>query len=601
MLNRRDFMLAAAALPVLSAPSRAAEAGPPPIASLLDRFVDQVMLESPQLMTSVGLDVGVNSGARWRLDDRSPDALERSRALFAKLAADLATRDPESLPPAERINHQTGAYLAATTLRSFEFPFGDPGVVAIPYIISQLSGAYQSLPSFLATQHPIASREDAEAYLSRLSAFGRLLDQETGRSSADFKKGVCPPDFVLRTTIEQLGLMLAPAPEQSELATVLARRAAERKIEGDWQARAARIVARDVAPALGRQQQLLRDMVPRAGSEAGVWRLPGGDDYYRYAVRAWTTTDIAPGEIHRFGLELVAELSARADSILKGQGLRQGSVARRLSALRSDPANHYPNKDLGRAALIDDLNQRIEAIRPRLGDYFGRMPKAGVEVRRMAASIEPGAPGATYQAPSLDGSRPGTFQINLRDLGEWPRFDLPTLVYHEAIPGHHFQIARMAEATDVPMLRRLPIFSGYTEGWALYAEQLVHEMGVYDDDPLGELGYVASLLFRAARLVVDSGLHHMRWSRERAIAYMIDTLGDARTSVAREVERYCVQPGQASSYALGWRVWTKARSRAKQRFGTRFNLSDFHDRGLSIGSVPLDVLAQVMDEWGAGA
>ena len=597
MLNRRQFVVGAAALSILNCPARAAQSASQSIASLLDRFVDKIMLESPQLMTSVGLDVRDHSDARHRLDDRSAAALERSRSLFARLAADLSARDPSSLSPADRINHQTGAYLAATTLKSFDFPFGDPTVVAIPYIVSQLSGAYQSVPSFLATQHPVASREDAEAYLSRLSAFGRLLDQETERSAGDFGRGGTPPGFILRKTIQQLDVLLGPAPERSELATALAERALAKRIEGRWGERAARIFGADVAPALRRQRQLLSDALPNATEDAGVWRLPRGEDYYRYAIRAWTTTDISPAEIHRFGLELVAELTGRADTILKGRGLRTGSVALRLAALRRDPANLYPNNDTGRAALIADLDKRIAALKPKLPQYFGSLPKAGVDIRRMAPSIEPGAPGATYQAPSLDGGRPGVFQINLRDLKEWPRFDLPTLVYHEAIPGHHLQIARMAEAQDVPMLRRLPVFSGYTEGWALYAEQLVDEMGLYEYDPLGELGYVASRLFRAARLVVDSGLHHMRWSRERAIAYMIDSLGDAKSTVTREVERYCVQPGQASSYALGWRVWTEARALAQLRLGSRFDLRQFHDRGLSIGSVPLDVLTEAMKDW----
>lgn len=599
MLNRRQFVLGASLVPMLGQAARAARMDGEPIKDLLDRFVRQAMRDSPQLMTTAGLDVGDQSGARSLLDDRSPEALERTRALFSRLAADLEARDPDRLSPVDWVNHQTGAYLAATTLKSFDFPFGDPTVVAIPYIVSQLSGAYQSVPSFLATQHPVASHDDAEAYLSRLSAFARVLDQETDRSATDYRRGASAPDFVLRTTIQQVDVLLAPAARDSELATTLARRAAAAGIDGDWQERAAGIVAAEVAPALRRQRQFLSDALSRAPKDAGVWRLPDGEAYYRYAVRAWTTTDIAPDEIHRFGLERVEELTARADAILKAQAMRSGSVALRLAALRRDPGNLYPNDDAGRAALLNDLNMRIDAIRPRLPQYFGALPKASLEIRRMAASIEPGAPGATYQPPSLDGARPGLFQINLRDLREWPRFDLPTLVYHEAIPGHHFQNARMIEAPDVPMLRRLPVFSGYSEGWALYAEQLMHEMGVYEDDPLGELGYVASMLFRAVRLVVDSGLHQMRWSRERAIRYMTETLGDAESSVTREVERYCVQPGQASSYMLGWRAWTSARSRAQSRLGSRFDIRAFHDRGLATGSVPLDVLVRVMED-GAG-
>ena len=601
MLNRRQFVLATASMPALTWAAGARGQETRSITSLLDRFIEQAMRDSPQLMTAVGLDVGEHASARARLDDRSHAGLERTRSLFSSLAADLAARDPDRLSPGDWVNHQTAAYLAATTLKSFEFPFGDPTVVAIPYIISQLSGSYQSVPPFLATQHPMVVREDAEAYLSRLSAFARLLDQETKRSAEDFRRGASPPGFVLRRTIEQLDVLLAPAPENSELARSLADRAGAKGIAGDWRGRGAKIVAGEVAPALRRQRQLLSDALAGAPEDAGVWRLPRGEDYYRYAVRASTTTDISPEEIHRFGLERVAELTAQADGILKAKGLGSGSVAARLAALRRDPGNLYSNDDAGRRALIEDLNRHVDAIGPRLPDYFGRLPKADVNIRRMPASIEPGAPGATYQPPSFDSARPGLFQINLRDLKEWPRFDLPTLVYHEAIPGHHLQNATMIEAPDVPMLRRLPLFSGYSEGWGLYAEQLAHEMGVYEADPLGELGYVASMLFRAARLVVDSGLHQMRWSREHAITYMTETLGDAESAVTREVERYCVQPGQASSYMLGWRVWTNARARAQSRLGDRFSIRAFHDRGLGTGSVPLDVLARVMEDWDGSA
>jgi uncharacterized protein (DUF885 family) len=520
------------------------------------------------------------------------------RALFADLKAGLAKHDPAKLQGNAWIDHQSAAYLAETTLQSFSFPYGDPNVgVAIPYIVSQLSGAYRSVPSFLASQHPIETRKDAEAYLSRLSAFAVVLDQETARARSDFGRGATPPDFILRTSLAQLEALTAPTPARSELAAVLGSRTKARGIAGNWEARAAAIVERDVYPALRRQAALLSGALPRAGAEAGVWRLPRGEEYYRYSVRAATTTDMPPEEIHRLGLQLVADLTAKADSILRGRGLTTGSVAERIAALRRAPSQLYANDDAGRAALLQDLESHVARISARLPAWFGQLPKARVDIVRMPPSIEAGAPGATYQTPSLDGARPGLFSINLRDLAEWPRFDLPTLVFHEAIPGHHLQNALMIEAADLPMLRRMPLFSGYSEGWALYAEQLADEMGAYADDPLARLGYIASLLFRAARLVVDSGLHHMRWSRERAIRYMVDTLGDAESSMTREVERYCVQPGQASSYMLGWRVWTAARDRAKARLGARFDIRRFHDRGLLAGSMPLDVLARVIDDW----
>jgi uncharacterized protein (DUF885 family) len=356
-------------------------------------------------------------------------------------------------------------------------------------------------------------------------------------------------------------------------------------------------VADQVYPAMRRQQAILHEALSSATSDAGCWRLPDGERYYRFAIRSFTTTDMSGPEIHSLGLDLVARLSSQADAILKAQGLSKGSVAERLAAVRRDPAQLYANDDTGRARLLDDANAMADAIRRRLPEYFGSLPQAPVEIRRIPAAIEAGAPGGFYEPPTVDGSRPGVFYINLRDMAEMARFDLPTLVYHEVVPGHHLQNALNLEAKGVPLMRRMPLFSGFSEGWALYAEQLADEMGVYADDPLGRLGYVASLLFRAARLVLDSGLHHQRWSREKAVRYMIDTLGEAEATAITEVERYCVQPGQASSYMLGHQVWTKAREDAKSRLGSRFDLRAFHDAGLLAGSMPLAVMEAHLANW----
>jgi uncharacterized protein (DUF885 family) len=599
MLDRRQLLLSAAAL---AAPGLAhAKAAPgAKLIALLDAGMQRALMDSPQLMTLVGLDTGPNAAARGRLDDRSPAGANLMRRMFAEMKCELDKFDPKTLSGADWVNHQSAAYLADTTLQAFSFPFGDPNVgVAIPYIVSQLSGSYRSVPGFLAVQHPVQTAADAEAYLSRLSGFAVLVDQETERARADFARGVVPPDFVLKTTLEQFAAFTAPAPIASELVTALTRRTAQRGLAGDWAGRAARIVEAEVYPALRRQADLLRAAQPTATHDAGVWRLPDGEAYYRYAVRAATTTELPGEEIHRIGLELVASLSAQAEAILRKRGLTEGPVGRRIAALRRDPAQHYPNGDAGRAALLADLRAETAAMRKRLPQWFGQLPKAEVAIERMPITIEPGASGATYQPPTLDGSRPGLFSINLRNLAEWPKMDLPTLVYHEAIPGHHLQNALMIEAEGLPMLRRMPLFSGYSEGWALYAEQLADEMGAYESDDLARLGYFASMLFRAARLVVDSGIHHARWSREQAIAYMVDTLGDAESSMTREVERYCVQPGQASSYMLGWRAWTEGRGRAQKRLGARFDIKGFHDAGLLAGSMPLDVLSRVLADWAA--
>ncbi|MEW5688036.1 MAG: DUF885 family protein [Pseudomonadota bacterium] len=598
MLNRRHLLSASAAVLAVGAARPAAAAAPSSLTVLLDEVMQRALMSSPQLMTLTGLDTGPNAAARGKLDDRSPAGVETMRGLFLDLKAGLAKFDPATLSPTDWVNHQSALYLAETTLQSYGFPYGDANAgVAMPYIVSQLTGAYRATPAFLADQHPVTNAADAEAYLSRLSAFAVLLDQETARTREDFAKGVVPPDFILRTAGVQFEELMRPAAADCDMALALARKATAARLDGDWRGRAARIIEREVHPALERQAELLRRALPTATHDAGVWRLPEGEAYYRYAVRAATTTDLAGDEIHRIGLERVAELTAQAEAILRARGLTQGSVAARISALRRDPAQLYPDTDAGREALLADLQRMTDAMRARLPRYFGALPRSGVTIQRMPKAIEAGASGATYQPPSLDGTRPGLFSINLRNMAEWPRFDLPTLVYHEAIPGHHLQNALTNEVEGLPVLRRMPLFSGFSEGWALYAEQLADEMGAYDGNPLARLGYVASMMFRASRLVLDSGIHARRWSRERSIAYMTATLGNAETEAVREVQRYCVQPGQASSYMLGWRAWDGARREEKARLGERFDIRAFHDVGLLKGAMPLVVLARGVADW----
>ena len=611
MFNRRQFVASSTAivaaafgLPAVAA-GRAAEGAQESQRSLteiLDAHVQRLLRNSPHSMTMLGLDVGPAAAARGMTDDRTPAGLEHTRSLFLDLKRELDTYDPARLQGADWINHQSADYVVSTTLQSYGFPYGDPNVgVAVPYTISQLMGAARNFPTFMANQHPVRTAEDAEHYLTRLSDFAATLDTETARSREDYKRGATPPDFVLKTTLVQFNALLAAAPAEADLVKSLVSRAKANGIEGNWQARAAAIMEQKVYPALRRQAALLQDALATAKSDAGVWRLPQGEDYYRFAVRAATTTDMAPEEIHRIGLELVARFSAEADKILRQEGLSQGTVGQRISALRRRPDQLFPNTDEGRAALIAYGMELNEKVRARLPQWFGQLPQAPVEIRRMSPAIEAGAPGAFYLPPVIASNagpgRPGQFMINLRDTANQPRLDLPTLIHHEALPGHHLQNALMMEAKDLPQLRRLPVFSGYLEGWGLYAEQLADEMGLFEDNPLGRLGYFASMLFRAARLVVDSGLHHMRWTRAQAIAYMRETLGESEDNATREVERYCVQPGQATSYMLGWRVWTEARNRAQARLGTRFDMRTFHDKGLLAGNMPLDVLARVMDDW----
>jgi uncharacterized protein (DUF885 family) len=390
----------------------------------------------------------------------------------------------------------------------------------------------------------------------------------------------------------------AAAPADSILTTSLARRTRQLASSGNYGESAARLVADEVYPALDRQAKVLAELRAGAVHDAGVPRLPQGAAFYQVALRQATTTDMSAEEVHQLGLEQAREITARMDALLRARGRTGGTVAERAQALAKDPLYLYPNNDAGRQQVLDYCNGLIKSLQPHLPQYFRILPKTPVEIRRVPSYIEAGAPGGYYQRPALDGSRPGAFYINLRDTSERARWQLPTLVYHESEPGHHFQLSMVLELPSLPLIRKAGgQFSANTEGWALYAEQLCDEMGVYADDPLGRLGMLQSALFRAARCVVDTGIHTKGWSRERAIDYMVETTGNNRNAMTTEVERYCTWPGQATSYKVGQTRWLKLRADARRRLAAKFDIRDFHDVGLTAAPMPLAVLESVIDGW----
>jgi len=427
-----------------------------------------------------------------------------------------------------------------------------------------------------------------------MEGFARLMDQETIIAKRDYADGVIPPDFVIDKALIQMRAFADTPTAEAPLIKSIVRRTGEKKIEGDWAGEATKVYLNSVLPALKRQIALLESVRPKATHDAGVWRLKDGGDYYATSLKNYTTATLTPDEIHQLGLDMVAQIEAKADKLFKSIGMSKGTVGERMAELGKDI---YENTDAAKEQLIADLNVKAKWIEKQLPAYFGQLPKAPLEIRRVPKAIEAGAPGGYYNGPALDGSRPGQYYINLRDTAEWPKWTLPTLSYHEATPGHHHQIALQQENDDTPMLMKVMGFSAYSEGWALYAEQLADEMGVYEGDPWGQIGYLQSLMFRATRLVVDSGLHHKRWSREQAIRFMVDATGDQESSITTEIERYCVWPGQAASYKVGHTSIVALREDAKRRLGPKFDIRSFHDTLLGVGGVPLEVLKQVMNDW----
>jgi uncharacterized protein (DUF885 family) len=607
VIDRRQFvtvagsLIAASVAASLGRVAAATEAPAPGSAAqqlnaLFDVFVDERFQRRPERLTSLGLDRGKYAAAKSRLSDASVAGTLADKKLAASQLQRLRAFDRNSVAGADRANYDTVLFTLVTNERVAPFEYGE-GVR--PYVVSQLTGAYQSVPTFLDRQHRITNKDDADAYLARLRAFATVLEQETDRVRHDAGLKVAPPDFLLDDTLEQMKILRSAAPADSILTTSIDTRTRKLGLTGTYGADAARIVADEVYPALDRQAAALGELRPQAMHDAGIARLPQGRELYELALREGTTTDMSADEVHQLGLDQAKELSARMEVIFRAQGMKSGSLAQRAQALAKDPKYLYPNTDEGRAQILDYCNGLIRQLQSHLPQYFRVMPKTPVEIRRVPAYTEAGAPGGYYQTPALDGSRPGAFYINLRDTSEWSRWKLPTLVYHESEPGHHFQLALVIEMKDLPLIRKGGGFSANTEGWALYAETLVDEMGMYDSDPLGRLGMLQSSLFRAARCVVDTGMHAKGWSREKAIDYIVDTTGDNRSSMTTEIERYCTWPGQATSYKVGQMRWLKLRADARARLGSKFDIRDFHDAGLSAAPMPLSVLEGVIHDWAA--
>lgn len=601
-MDRRQFIgtaglaLLAAALPRVVA---AAEASGSPadkdLAALLEQMWQTSLDESPETATSLGLDKGARAGQRSQLDDYGKAAQASRLASHRASLASLRAIDRGALSPRTRLDHDVVLYMYEKLVRGAKYSYGQYEGYFRPYAITQNSGPYQNIPDFLDSQHVIETRADAEAYIERLRAFPKALDESTAFQQADVGSGAYAPDFLLDLTLGQLKALRDKPVDQLVLVESIVRRTAAKGISGEWGSQATKIVTDEVFPALDRQIALVMNLRKTAGHDAGVWRLPNGDEYYADAVINATTTTLTPEEVHQMGLEQVADISSQIDAILKGQGLTNGSVGERLTALNARPGQVFANTDAGRGELIAYINTLIKAMDARLPQAFATLPKAKLEVKRVPPFIQDGASNGYYNSAALDGSRGAIYYINLKDTADWPRYGLPTLTYHEGTPGHHLQISLAQEAKDLPMLRRDGPFGAYVEGWALYSEQLADEMGVYKDDPLGRAGFLQSFLFRAVRLVTDTGIHYKRWSREQATDYMVGATGFARPRTQREVDRYCSWPGQACSYKVGHMSWVKARAKAQAIQGAKFDLRQFHQILLE-GALPLTILERLAEE-----
>ncbi|MCW3846340.1 DUF885 family protein [Sphingomonas sp. LB-2] len=598
-MDRRSFLYTASAASVFALLPYAARAAAPGARDAeLNRVFDAAfhasLRQSPESATSLGLDKGADADLKHQLSPRTAAARRINLGALLDTIAAIEAIGPKGLSPQSQLDREVVLYsLRARAVGPEKFNLDS---AVRPFTIFQQGGAYFSTPDFLNSAHTIANADDAEAYLDRLDAFATVLDQETHEQAVEAHRGVVAPDFSLDLTLGQMAALRSPAPEANTLTTSLVRRTGQ--IPGDWGKRAASIVSTRVYPALDRQIALIRKLRARARTSAGVWDIPQGEAIYAAALEASTTTKFTPAEVHQMGLDQVAQISAELDAILRAQGFTAGTVAERLTALNTRPEQLYADTAAGRAELIASLNEGVKLISARLPQAFLNPSQAPLEIRAVPVEIQDGASNGYYRRAALDGSRPAIYFINLKSVGDWPKYTLPSLTFHEGLPGHHLQISTAQEA-EGPLIRKTSFFGAYSEGWALYAEQLADELGAYAS-PLERAGYLQSFLFRAARLVIDTGIHTKRWSREQATDYMVATVGFARPRSQREVERYCTQPGQACSYKVGHASWVRARKRAQEIAGAKFDLKQFHEV-IRAGAVPLTILERLVEERAKGA
>ncbi len=605
ILNRRTMMQASAATMAMTAmPAVGKDMGS--FKSLLDLFADEILHLVPETATGLGLDSGKLAGLKFRLSDLSFASDARWAAQVASMKKRLMAVDRAKLSAADRIRYDTVLYASERGTDGMKFSYGGAAGGffggARPYAITQQDGAMTSVPEFLDSQHSIKNRADADAYLSRLRDFARQLDQETARVRRDAAAGVVPPNFVASTALGQLKGFLATKAADQRMVSSLADRAAKLSIPGDWAAKVIRIIDREIYPAMDRQIAAFADATKNASDIAGVHRLPDGEAYYAWALKLGTTTNLSPAEIHAIGQEQNKAIQSRMDAILKAQGLTQGTVGERLLALTKDPRMIYPDTDAGRADLIAYCNDRVAAIRKLMPKLSHLDMKAPLIIKRVSPDIQDGASLGYMNFASLDGARPAIYYINLKSTSLWPKYQLTTLTAHEGLPGHTWQGAYLAEHhKDIPLISSLTGFNAFVEGWALYSEQLCDENGLYADDPFSQLGYLQAQQFRACRLVVDTGLHAMKWTRDQSVKFLVENTGRGENSMRSETDRYCVSPGQACGYKVGHNEILRLRDSAKSRLGDKFDLAGFNDAVVTTGGVPLTVLATAIDDYVAAA
>lgn len=572
-------------------------AAPVGLNNYINKVSIQMVLESPEMMTSLGLiDNTILDFHSDKLGSYTDESNDRALAFLREAREGLNNYGPEGLEGQELLSWKITAWFFDDILRTSARKHSG-------YPINQISGVMVDMPQFLTDQHLVKDAKSASRYVSRLNEFARVIGEMQVQVAQNREHGNIPPDFIIEKALSGMRAFSDGDADSNPLVSTFQTKLAG--IDGISQARRDSLVAEahsavadKVIPAYKGMIGLFEDMAPQANHDAGIWRLPDGDKIYIDALQSNTTTSLTADEIHELGLSEVARIEAEMDAILVAEGYSEGSFVERVQQVMALPEHNFPNTDEGRVAQIAYLNEINDQLMARVSEFFITIPPQPLEILRVAEYAQDSSPGGYYMAPALDGSVPGRFYINQKNTEDNPRWTLPTLMYHEGAPGHHFQISASQLIEDVPFLRKMSPFSAYTEGWALYAERMVvTDMDIYADYPLGNLGRLQAEIFRAVRLVVDTGMHAKKWSREQAISYMLEKTGMTEAEVTREIERYVVWPGQATAYKVGQLALLKLRATAEAELGDKFDVREFHEMILSNGAMPLEILEESVNDW----
>ncbi|GAB3926214.1 DUF885 domain-containing protein [Larkinella terrae] len=561
-----------------------------------DRMFIAGMLRSPEIITFLGLPV-LYDWTKEEWDDASDAGQWRN---FEKLKADYQTLqryDFENQSTENKLNTKIlGWYLKNEVDREPFFYHNYP--------LNQLDGIQGKVPQLLIDKHQLRTKSDIEAYITRLRNIPVKFDQVLEGLYIRERKGIIPPKFVIGKVLTEMKSFIAKGVEANSLYTNFARKTASiNDLAADEKTAYTKQVAEAIRTAVfGAYRKMIayeEGLFRKATPDAGVWKLPDGDAYYRYQLRFHTTTDLSPEQVHQLGLQEVSRIQKEMRAILRSEGYTNTTqtLGVVIHALSQEPRFLFPETPAGKALILAEYERILKVADQEVGVAFDRRPKVGLTVEPTPAFKEAGDAIGRYQMPSLDGSKGGVFVANLRHSSEHPKFAMKTLAYHEGIPGHHFQVGIQMELKGLPIFRTVIPFTAYDEGWALYTEQLAYELGFYRNDSFGNLGRLQAELFRATRLVVDTGLHHKRWTREAAIAYMIANTGLTESQVTTEVERYAAFPGQACAYKIGMLKILELREKARQALGEKFDLKDFHRVVLANGAMPLPVLEETVNTW----